>query len=977
MSNSPSRRSWHRGQVLDALQKISQRDSGESGGLIVFVDEMGKILEGAARDGHDVYFFQQLAELASRSAGRLIVVGILHQAFEEYAHRLSREMRDEWVKVQGRFIDLSVNAAADEQISLVGRAIETTGRRPDLNGLFEGVVAQTRRQVSGDLPQLLADCWPLHPVVASLLGPISRRRFGQNQRSLFGFLNSSEPRGFQDFLRSTDEETLYLPDQLWDYLRLNLEPSIMASPDGHRWAVAIEALERCFAYGGDETDIRTLKTIALVDLFHDRSGLRPSKELIQLALPGAPVDDSLSRLLSWSLLIYRRFNDSYSVFEGSDFDIDEEVRKVLDAMDDVDFEKLNAVAALEPVVAKRHYHRTGAMRWFDLMIAPLDDITVDTSKYEPRGEAMGTFLLALPAQGESEEESRQRAREVVAAIGEWDVAIGLSPEGWSFNSLVKELLAVEQVRNTAIHLQGDGVARREVDTRLSALRGQVEAELERAFANAVWETPNNQPVCLSRTGLNRLASDLADARFHLSPIIHNELLNRSQPSSNAVAAQNYLLHRMANHEGAPRLGITGFPAEGGLFASILERGNLYRNRASGWTFESPTRGSGDPSKLKPVWNKASEYLRDHKRRAVTLDEIYDLWRRPPYGIKDGLLSVLGAAFILSKQRKLAFYRQGVFQPRITDLDMDVLAKNPADIQLRWMSLTQRSREFLSEMAEIVRELDHNNALTNLETIDVAKGLVSIYDRLPQWVGRTQQLSSNAKQVRQLFKQASDPNRLIFDDIPKVFKDRGEANSVPERVKEGLLELQGAYPEMLRRLKDVLLAELQVPNSSGAMLTELRDRAENVRNLTGNHRLEAFAMRISEFDGSDGDAESIASMAANKPPRTWVDSDIDRAVIEIAELAQQFMRAESFAHVKGRADKRHSMAVTVGIAGRPNTMYDEFVVTATDRPEIDTLIGRLEEVLGGNHQDRKHIILAALAELSTQFIDKQDIDPTAR
>ena len=85
---------------------------------------MGKFLEGAAHDGTDIYFFQELAELASRSDRRLIVIGILHQAFEEYAHRLSREMRDEWAKIQGRFVDLAITVAPEEQIDLVSRAIE-------------------------------------------------------------------------------------------------------------------------------------------------------------------------------------------------------------------------------------------------------------------------------------------------------------------------------------------------------------------------------------------------------------------------------------------------------------------------------------------------------------------------------------------------------------------------------------------------------------------------------------------------------------------------------------------------------------------------------------------------------------------------------------------------------------------------------------------------------------------------------------
>ena len=137
--------------------------------------------------------------------------------------------------------------------------------------MAQKVAELTHAYTSPNLPQLLEECWPLRPIVTCLLGPISRRRFGQNQRSIFGFLNSSEPQGFQDFLRDAGDGDLYAPELLWDYLRINLEPSIMASPDGHRWALAVDALERCQAMGGEDLHFRLLKTIALVGMFRERS----------------------------------------------------------------------------------------------------------------------------------------------------------------------------------------------------------------------------------------------------------------------------------------------------------------------------------------------------------------------------------------------------------------------------------------------------------------------------------------------------------------------------------------------------------------------------------------------------------------------------------------------------------------------------------------------------------------------------------
>lgn len=65
------------------------------GGVLLIVDEMGKFLEASAAGGDDVHFFQDLAETAARSNGKIVVIGILHQAFRQYASRLGIEAREE------------------------------------------------------------------------------------------------------------------------------------------------------------------------------------------------------------------------------------------------------------------------------------------------------------------------------------------------------------------------------------------------------------------------------------------------------------------------------------------------------------------------------------------------------------------------------------------------------------------------------------------------------------------------------------------------------------------------------------------------------------------------------------------------------------------------------------------------------------------------------------------------------------------
>ena len=339
------------------------------------------------------------------------------------------------------------------------------------------------------------------------------------------------------------------------------------------------------------------------------------------------------------------------------------------------------------------------------------------------------------------------------------------------------------------------------------------------------------------------------------------------------------------------------------------------------------------------------------------------------------MPILAVAFVLSYRNKLAVYRNGIFRARFDDVDVEYLAKNATTIQLRWMDLSEGSRNLLSGMAQVVRDLDGANTLIHLEPIDVGRGLVAIYDQLPQWTTRTMHLSANAVRVRDIFKRAYDPNAFLFEDIPGtlgedvVLATNRDVHRVIGSVREGLEELVRAYPEMLHRLRDSMLSELQVPNISPQSLAELRDRAENIRQLAGDFRLEAFVGRLSQFDGSDESFEGIASLAANKPPRDWVDPDLDQAAIELADMAQKFLRAETFARVKGRPNKRHAMAVVVGMGGRPTPVHDEFTITDLEREEVDALIKLVDAALNRSGEKPRNVILAALAELSARHLKK--------
>jgi hypothetical protein len=995
------RRSSKKANGSVVIEKLVEYvDDATNGGLVVIIDEMGKFLEHAAVEDSDVYFFQQLAEAASRSNKRLIVIGVLHQAFDDYAHRLSRETRDEWLKIQGRFADIPINVAGEEQISLIARAIEMD-RRPKSIPAAVGIAEAIQRAKPGTAKHLsreLVACWPLHPVVACLLGPLSRRRFGQNQRSVFGFLNSAEPHGFQDFLASTEagSDRCYQPAQLWDYLRSNLEPSILASPDGHRWSLAVEAVERCEARGGDLDHLQVVKTIALIDLFKERSGLVSSTDVLHNVFPTmstARLSGILEELAAWSIVIFKRHIGAHSIYAGSDFDIEEAVAQANAKMTGIDFPRIKTLAMLQPILAKRHYHETGALRWFDVDIAPLADGVDRVKKYKPHGGATGLFLLLIPTDNESTYKSRKLTALASQAAEDIPVAAGWSRDGDAIRDMARELLALESVRAERVELNGDAVARREVNARIARTAADLEDRVRQAFLTAEWRTKSSDevedaeaidmPVKAGVAALTAVASKLADDLYDKSPKISNELLNRIKPSTNAVAAQKALLKCMVEGLGQERLGIVGFPAHGGLYASLLEKTGIYGATPDGTAYQFKTPPLSGTAALKPLWDAADKFLKTGDRSGQSLQALFDRWQAPPFGLRDGLFPVFAIAYILSRSESLAVYLDDVFQPRLTSLLTDRLSQDPGCIRLRWSSVSDYHRRILTGVADAVEKYAGIKGGIR-EPLEIARGLVGVVMGLKPWTLKTTRLSDNAIQVRNLAKVANDPNKFMLDDIPLLFgntdsaaaKKKGpspEPDKVIGAVKAGLEELINAYPAMLHDMSRTMFTELRVPKVNDEAYAELHLRAETVRGLTGNYRLDAFATRLGTFNGNIEEIEGIASLAASKPPRDWVDRDIDQATVEIAALAQAFVKAESLAHVKGRQDRRQHMAVYFGDSRRPSPITPEFDISLDEQVDVDDLVMKFHDLLVKNHVSRD-VALAAIAELGSQLAEASPVLP---
>lgn len=942
-------------------------ESKEHEGVLVIIDEMGKFLEAAALGvGDDVYFFQELAEAASRSSGRIVVVGILHQSFSQYATRLGIDTRDDWSKVQGRFADIPLVAASDEVVELIGRAI-VADKRPfwmlkASNAIAESIRAR-RPAVGADFGQSLNLCWPLHPAMAALLGPISKRQFGQNERSTFGFLASVEPFGFRSYLESTSLESAswYRPDNYWDYLRANLEPAILASPDGHRWAQAVEAVERTEAKTSDSTSLALIKSIAVIDLFRNGSGLAAEASVLVSVLydhSKKKVEDTLEQLAAWKIILFKKHINAWSVFEGSDFDIESAISQARGSLPGVDFVLLSSLTNLYPVIAKRHYHHTGTMRWMNMALCRLEDVERIVDNFKPQKGAFGQFLLALPGRSANYKAAVRQGQEQ-SRIKPWPIAVGVPPNHTRIEDLGAELIALQHVQSRH-ELGGDKVARREVQARLSSVRANLEEQLRAAVSQATWMAGDMEPIAGIR--LSQMASNLADVVYESAPEVWSELVNRDSPSSNSVKGRRDLLHRMLTNEEEAALGMEGFPAERGLYETLLKATGLHRQDENGiWRFLPPTK-EHSPTFVK-LWDETKKMFASIDARVKAID-ICQMWAAPPFGVRNGVVPVLFTAFLLAHKGNVAVYKDGIFIPRMTDADIDEYLQDEKRFSMRWIVIDAEKTSILSGISEILAQVGAASGAR--DPLEAARGLVALVVGLPAWSQRTHRISPEARLVRDTLLKAHDPHKVLFIDLAAILESPGGASYV-NALRGPIVEISGAYDALLKDIETSMLAALDAPTER---LDRLQARAFAVEGVTGDLRQDAFAARLSKHDGTKESMEGILSLAANKPPRDWNDRDIDAAQLELAQAALRFRQAEAFVSVKGRKPTSEAFAVVMGAGAETITVSRAFSLSDRHREAVEVMADKLALDLKSGGMDT-NVLLAVLARAGMRLTVDDD------
>ncbi len=894
----------------------------ETAPVLLLIDEFGKNLEAFA-DSHsdaDLYLLQELAE-ATRGDQQLplVLVTFQHLAFDEYAAGANINQRREWAKIQGRFEDIPFVDSASQTRRLIAAAFDNP-KKPLAGATTEWADQQTKVLAKlgvSNLAQetdLLAQCWPLHPIALALL-PELCERYGQNERTLFSFLASSEPGSVATYLRDTSwKPGDHLPavrlEQVYDYFLESAANLVGVSNAASRW-VEIDTRIRD-AHGLVDPKRRVLKAVGLLNLVSAGGTVRASKAILKAVCAdqqqgtetSGQVSKRLGELEHDGLITYRDYADEYRVWSGSDFDLKSAIDSARRRLREGDHATLlERIIPMEPLVAARHFHQTGTLRAFARKW-----ISENPERIEPLGigdREDGTAFYVLGAKPPHSKVQRRANPKPVAFV--------TNPEPQVLIDAALEVAALDEVLDDTETLGDDWVATKELGERRAEAKLEVERQAELLYgatstSRGPWtylrHTEKNRRFrSVEETTASRVMSEIADHWYGDAPEIRNDVVNRHELSSQTAKARRELVEAMIGSADQPSLGIKGSGPDKTLYRTTLKAFGLHQHIHGAWTFTQPKKGT-----FTKTWEAIRQQLNEATTNRIQIDQIYDQLTAPPLGIRAGIAPIFLITAIIIQSDEIALYEHGTFKPRLTDDLIERLLKNPQNFALKHFASKTGSRaKVLDSLTKRlgIKPTTGRSGDPAASVLGVVSHLVAAVAAMPPHIQRTAHLSSQAVAVRKHLLEATEPDELIFKAIPAAL----ELKSVPARgaypdsrklvLRLGKVfdEINAAYPALLGNLRSELSEALGVRVPSERLQQHLADRAAQLEGQIINPNLKKLVSALKT--GPEGDDQWIEYVAMNiaggTPPKHWTDDDRARYRVELRDVAGTFLRVESLNH----------------------------------------------------------------------------------
>ena len=812
--------------LTDVLKKLSLCDSDR---IAIVWDEFGRHLEGLITEGRarDLHMIQRLAEWTSRATNpSTSLVLLMHQSLFTYATNLNQTSRNEWRKVSGRFRHVRFVEDSRELYDLIAEIVSE--RRPNdtakvsarkLSSIVKGALRARWFDGLEDVEhvrQLLSDAYPMTAAALQVL-PHVIARLGQNERSLFNFIEESE------FTSTIGTSEVYY--QFSDTMRYDVGIGGMH----RRWLETENAISRV----EDALEREALTAACLLQLGVDGERRRINRDTLELAIAsrGCGIKNAVQAvdsLISRKLLIHRRRTDDVSVWHGADVDLDARIRdersRREDSFDLVEFLEANNPAPF--VRPTRHNIEHGTARYLSghyitaqhlFTVSDPDDLLPDYREW-------GRIYYVLSESVEDITAARKHIMQKWAQI-EVPIVFVLSDEPVRIKDAALEVAVTATLRTDDVLLGEDPLISQEIDELLSVAQRQLELVLHRLITDkatrAAWLHAGRQLAVTPECPAGIATSDLMDSWYPMTPRIVNDQIMRNRLSRQMQTTLVRVIMRIMEQGHKPHLGLASDDTSSvaSVYRTVLSRTGIHFSDKESGCFAEPAQIE-DPG-LRRAWELIAQYFRESQTDPKPLTAIVTALTSRPIGVPLGVVPLLVMAGYRAFARAVSLRTDGMYVPDVLGYESSNMFIEPERHTVTVYEVNQSTLYYLQDIADI---FDHVRPRADQELLRFA------YDALQKWKAsipyaarRSARLSKEARLFMRQIIEVTDPAELFLERLPTTL-GRGcngcsykETVTLLERVRNDIDNLVEGYVDIA---VDIIGETLTV-SSNGDLLSGVR------------------------------------------------------------------------------------------------------------------------------------------------------------
>ncbi len=776
---------------------------GKEGLLVFLVDEFGKFLEYAATNNpkEELYFIQQFVEFINKPNRNILFICTLHQGFDSYAYGLNALQRNEWTKVKGRLKEIAFNEPVEQLLYFAAQKLSKSNKKK-INKSTAALINK-HHLFNGDKKELLhleQQLYPLETIAAFVLTS-AMQRYGQNERSLFSFLESNDELAIKNW----NKKTTYQLPEVYDYLLYHFYNFLSSknNPDYNKWSKIKMSIERVEAMESLNVPlgIRLIKTLGLLAIFSKSSYTINDIFFKYYFINEGTLKKTINHLAKIKILGFLKERDTYVLKEGSDIDIELEIIEAgnkIDAVENIEI-TLKKYFDFNAILATAHTLKTGTPRYFDYLISN------EAINKKPEGAIDGYINLVF------EHKNLQQLKKSTAKNDSTIYALFKS------KAIIKNtLFDLEKTQQVIDEHRSDKKALKELE---QIKEGQVNLLnhylFNGLFTNEVtWLYKGKIVAVKRRRDLNKLISEICDAVYGKAPVYKNEIINKHKISGTGHKARSDLFEAIIKNEGLENLGFDEhkFPPQKTLYISLLKANGMhtYNKEVQQWELNAPSKKSSFIN----LWEAGLQFINSSTTEPKPVVQLIELFKTKPYKIKDGLIDVWAPVFLYVTKEQFALYSQEGYIPVWSKAIMNRLTRNPQDFNIKAFEIKGVRLNLYNKYRKLL-QLSSAENISNQGFIESIKPFLIFYKNLSPYVQQTKRLSASTSAVRNAIVKAKDPEKLFFEDFPNalgtslsaVAKSQQNLEDFIGHLQTAVDELKEAYPSLINRVEQFLFNEI--------------------------------------------------------------------------------------------------------------------------------------------------------------------------